>query len=100
MARPEGWHPEDIKAAIRKRGITLTDLARRNDLDPSTVIQACHRPLYAGERVIAEFLGVPATQIWPDRYDGQGQPRHPRIHLNPHYSGANGQRQRQKGAAA
>ncbi|WP_148213403.1 helix-turn-helix domain-containing protein [Rhodospirillum centenum] len=34
--RPKGWHKEDIKAAIRKRGTTVTDLALSNGLGSST----------------------------------------------------------------
>lgn len=41
MARFRGWHPEDIKAAIRKRGVSLTALAVSHGLRPS----ACRESL-------------------------------------------------------
>lgn len=73
------WHPEDIKAAIRKRGSTMTALALRHGLGDSTVRAAMIRPCYRAEQVVAAFLGVPAQELWPERYDPDGTPRHPRI---------------------
>jgi Ner family transcriptional regulator len=67
-----GWHPEDVKAAIRKRGVTLTDLSLRNNYSEAYLRNALLRPLFEAEQIIARFLGVPADAIWPDRYtDGQ-----------------------------
>ncbi|WP_373565595.1 helix-turn-helix domain-containing protein, partial [Staphylococcus aureus] len=43
-AQANGWHKEDIKAAIRKRGITMNELARERGLPPSTVRNALARP--------------------------------------------------------
>ncbi|WP_041786063.1 helix-turn-helix domain-containing protein [Rhodospirillum centenum] len=77
--RPKGWHKEDIKAAIRKRGTTVTDLALSNGLGSSTCRVALNTPCFTGEQVIAEFLGVPAQVLWPDRYEPDGTPRHPRV---------------------
>ena len=37
-------HPEDVKAAVRKTGITLAELARRNGLSDSTTRKALYRP--------------------------------------------------------
>ena len=73
MARREGWHPEDIKAAIRKTGITLTALSLQNGLGESTVRQAIlfhHCP--AGERVIIDYLKIDPHELWPERYDEDG----------------------------
>lgn len=73
MAQMRGMHPEDIKAAIRKTGITLTELSLRNGLGESTVRQAIlFQSCPAGERVIIEYLGIPPHEIWPERYDRQG----------------------------
>lgn len=71
-----GWHAEDVKAAIRKRGITVTELALKNRLSESYLRNALIRPLYRGEQIIARFLGVPAQSIWPDRYHADGTPKH------------------------
>lgn len=68
-----GWHPEDIKAAVRKRGTTLTKLATDNDLSDSACRVALVRPLPSGEKVISAFLKVPLQVLWPDRYDQHGR---------------------------
>ena len=70
------WHPEDIKAAVRKRGWTLKGLARDHGLPLNACQQACAQPRYHGEQVIAEALGIPAQRIWPSRFDAQGNRKH------------------------
>lgn len=72
----KGWHPEDIKAEIRKRGVTLTQLALNHDLPDHACRAALYRPHYLAELVIAEFLGVPARQLWPSRFNPDGTRRH------------------------
>lgn len=73
-----GWHKEDIKAAIRKRGITMNELARERGLPPSTVRNALARPVFSGELAIAKFLGVPPHELWPDRWTPDGRRIRPR----------------------
>ncbi len=68
----EGMHPEDIKAAIRKRGMTLSKLALDNGLDESCCRAALIRSQPEAEKVISRFLGVPLHRLWPDRYDESG----------------------------
>jgi Ner family transcriptional regulator len=70
-----GWHPEKVKAEVRMKGLTLTDLARRNGFSDSYLRSTLIRPLYRGEQIIARFLGVPAKEIWPQRYDARGLPK-------------------------
>jgi len=69
-----GWHPEDIKAAVRRRGSTLTQLSRDHGFCDAAASQALRRTWRAVEKVIADFLGVPARRLWPERY----QPRRAR----------------------
>lgn len=77
--QPRGWHPEDIKAAIRKRGTTLSKLALDNGLSESACRAALIRPQLGPDRVISKFLGVALHVLWPDRYDEEGgQIRHVR----------------------
>ena len=73
----KGWHPEDVKAAIRKKGKTLKQLAQDSDLSASSIKSALRRPLYCGEQAIAAFLQVEPRVLWPARYDDDGTPRHP-----------------------
>jgi Ner family transcriptional regulator len=81
-----GWHKEDIKAEIRKRGSTMNALARERGLPPSTIRNALTRPVFSGEVAIAEFLGVPAHQLWPDRWTSEGRRIRPRYAAK--YSGS------------
>lgn len=68
------WHPADVKAALEKRGITQTALARAHDYDASAPGKALHRPWPAMERIIAAALGRKPQEIWPSRYDAAGNP--------------------------
>ncbi len=80
-----GWHKEDIKAAIRKRGTTMNALARDLDLPTSTVRNALVRPVYSGEMAISRFLGVAAHELWPDRWAPDGRrirPRYAHKHIS------------------
>ena len=75
-ARPQGWHPEDVKAELRKRGYTLSDLGRacghaQNDT-PRKVFTA---PWPAMEKMIAGILKVHPAMIWPERYHRDGTPK-------------------------
>ena len=70
-----GWHREDIKAAIRKTGSTLKSLSRLHGYDDSAVHKALKQQWPAVERIIADFLGIPPTTLWPDRYHADGTPR-------------------------
>lgn len=83
MARkPKGWHPEDIKAAVRKSGITLTALALDNELPSSACRVALKKPYYVAEQAISRRLKISAKVLWPDRYDDEDQPLQPRIRAN------------------
>lgn len=73
-----GWHKEDIKAAIRKRGLTMTDLSVQYGLNPNSVRNCLGRPLISGERVVADFLGVPLHELWPERWTQNGLRIRPR----------------------
>lgn len=77
----EGWHKEDIKAAIWKRGMNITRLAKLHNLQPAACREALIRGNLMGEQVIASFLGVAARELWPDRYNEDGTPRRPHSRL-------------------
>ncbi|MBU9231409.1 helix-turn-helix domain-containing protein [Burkholderia multivorans] len=85
LSQPPGWHREDIKAAIRKRGKTMNDLARERGLPASTVRNALSRPVFSGEIAISEFLGIAAYELWPERWTKDGRRIRPR-YANKHIS--------------
>jgi len=66
------WGPELIKAAIRERGLSLAELSRQRGYARGAVRRALRAPWPAIEDVIADFIGVPAAEIWPDRYGPSG----------------------------
>ena len=68
-------HPEDIKAMIRKRGLTLEALSDRLGYSRAAVGIALYRPWPAVEAGIASFLGLSAVDLWPSRYEADGQPK-------------------------
>ena len=77
--QPPGWHPQDIKGAVWKRGLTLSKLATDNGLSESACRASLLRPQPEADRVISAFLGVALHELWPDRYDDEGgQIRHVR----------------------
>ncbi|WP_392560952.1 helix-turn-helix transcriptional regulator [Orbus sturtevantii] len=62
------WHPADIIAALKKRGLTLSGLSRQSGLSSSTLSNALVRPWTKGEMLIAQALNMKAEDIWPSRY--------------------------------
>lgn len=80
-ARAKRWHPEDIKAEIRKRGGTLGSVARNAGLADVSGRVAFHLPVPSANRAIAEFIGVPVSELWPQWFDAEGN-RKPSISSN------------------
>lgn len=65
-------HPEDIKADVRKTGVTLAELARQHGLDESTTRAALRRPQPSGNRAIASHLNKRVHDLWPEWFDADG----------------------------
>ncbi|QHJ80015.1 MAG: hypothetical protein [Caudoviricetes sp.] len=69
-AEIQDWHAEDVKAAVRKKeGKSLAQLSREAGLKPDTLRNALrtHVPKY--ESIIAGYIGVEPSNIWPSRYE-------------------------------
>lgn len=64
----QDWHKEDIKAAIRKKGVSMSDLARANNYNPRTFSNVFHLKYPKVEAIIADFLNTTPDIIWPSRY--------------------------------
>lgn len=81
MARttPAGWHPEDIKAELRKRFGPITTLAVAWGVGRGAISETIRRHDYSQrlEQKIAEALGVAPHVLWPARWspDGTSLPR-------------------------
>ncbi len=68
-------HPADIIAALSKRGINITEVARREGVSPQIVgcvIRGEKRSLPVA-KCIAEITGHSLEKLWPGAY--QYQPR-------------------------
>lgn len=74
---PEGtqitfvWDKHAIKAALYRKGQTLSGLAKESGLSEGSLSVALNTRFPAGERAISDFLQVPLHELWPDRYTPQ-----------------------------
>lgn len=91
------WHPEDIKAAVRKKRWTLKALALANGLAEATCRGCFLRPIPAANRAVAKVVGEPLHILWPQWFDADGN-RIP-SNSNEEHTGQNGRGHRQKQAA-
>lgn len=71
-------HPELIRAEIRMRGKTLTDVAKQYEISPRVVSLALKKPSLSGEKAIAAFLGKPLHELFPERWTKDGKRIRPR----------------------
>lgn len=65
----QDWHVEDIKAEIRKRGLTVSEVSRSAGLASATLRNVFRHHWPKGERIIADVIGVEPANIWPSRYE-------------------------------
>lgn len=70
---PKPPHREEIKAAIRMHGETLISLSRKSGLARDSVAVCLKRPLPSANRAVANLLGIPLHQLWPQWYDASGK---------------------------
>ena len=64
----KNMHRAYIIAAIREKGNTLAQLSIDAGLHPRTLGNALERKYPKGEKIIADFIGIPPQEIWPERY--------------------------------
>ena len=62
------WDRHEILAELRRRGMTLCALAERNGRSASGFRHIWARQNETDERIIADFIGVPVEELFPDRY--------------------------------
>lgn len=68
-------HPEQVKAAVRMTGVTLTELAESNGYSESAVRRTLRHPWPSVEAIIAKQIGKRPQDVWPSRYHPDGSPR-------------------------
>lgn len=81
MVEPEtntrkGWHPEQIKAAIRMRGLSCERLSKCLGFSSFAIGQVIRGKVWGEvELAIAGYLDVAPHRLWPDRYHRDGRSR-------------------------
>lgn len=71
----DGWHPQDIIAAVRKRGSSLARLSRENGFSRNTCNRALTERFPNAHAIIADFLGLRRHDLWPRWYRRDDSPR-------------------------
>lgn len=61
-------HRADIIAELKKRGLSLAELGRRNGLSVHTLKNALDKPYPRAESIIAKAIELTPEKIWPGRY--------------------------------
>lgn len=74
----EQWDKYSIKAEIERRGKSLAQLAKDNNLPAQTVRNALCHPSKRGELIISKFLGKPLHELFPDRWTKDNKRVYPR----------------------
>lgn len=72
MSSPQNWHPEDVKAAIKKTGVHLSTLSTQNGMAPNTCRNSLYKPMPRANVVIAQHLNMSLHRLWPEWYDARG----------------------------
>ncbi|NVJ92696.1 MAG: helix-turn-helix domain-containing protein [Methylocystaceae bacterium] len=72
-SRSTNAHPEDVKAAVRKKFGSLAELARQYGASDSVVRAALIRPQPTGNKLIADCLGCSLHHLWPEWYNEDDQ---------------------------
>lgn len=71
MPSPAPWHAEEIKARLRMRGTSLSEIANELGISApvvSVTIRYSNRRSRRVENAVAKAIGVEPSEIWPDRY--------------------------------
>lgn len=66
------WTPETIRQAVYDQGFTLVGLAVAKGLNKKACLHALTRRHIPGEKAIADCIGVPLAELWPDRWTPAG----------------------------
>lgn len=65
---PVVWDRHAIRAEVHRRETTLRAIALAAGLHFTACSSALIRRHLAGEKALADFLGLPPEVIWPERY--------------------------------
>ncbi|PHR60997.1 MAG: DNA-binding protein [Robiginitomaculum sp.] len=66
-------HKADIKAALEKKGMSLSALEKRYKLPVGSVSETLRRGRPSIENIIADTLNTTPQELFPDRFNKDGQ---------------------------
>ncbi len=64
----QAWTKARIKCALEEKGMTMTGLDELKGINPAHFRHVWNRTVRPAEKAIAEYLGVPVAEMFPDRY--------------------------------
>lgn len=67
------WDEWAIRAELRRRGFRFKDMAKESGFSASSLRGALSKPSTNVNRYIANILGVPTHELWPDWFDEDGE---------------------------
>lgn len=73
------YTPVQIKCKVLLKGSTLKSLSLKAGLSSHACSVALVKPFPSAEEAIANFLGITAQELWPDRFDAEGNRKHSRL---------------------
>ncbi|MGB0972126.1 MAG: helix-turn-helix domain-containing protein [Mycobacterium sp.] len=65
-----------IKYQLARRGLNLTDLAKRLNISRQAVSNTLRSPNLRAQEAIAKAINIAPEYLWPERYDADGNPCH------------------------
>ena len=65
------WSPHRVIFELREVGLSLRQIAFRNEVSPQLLSRALYLPAPKSEQRIARALGLRPRDIWPSRYTGE-----------------------------
>jgi Ner family transcriptional regulator len=68
------WHPQDIIAAVRKKGSSLQRLGLDSGFGRTTFNRALSQRFPNAHAIIAAFLGLSRHELWPHWYGVDDRP--------------------------
>ena len=66
-------HQAEIIAGVKMRGSNLRQLSVNAGLAPDSLRNVFYRPWPKGQRIIADFLEIDPSKIWPSRYQANSE---------------------------
>ncbi|WP_029009365.1 helix-turn-helix domain-containing protein [Azospirillum halopraeferens] len=87
MARTTGdLSPAEIRFRLNQKGLTYADVDRACGLKDGTARRAARQPHPDGELAIAEMLSCSPRELWPSRFNADGErlkPQPPENYTDP-----------------